>query len=162
MQHINYKSDFECVLRLKDLTGKEVPFPECDWEAVFWTWSKAKCYRASCRAGVYTNCYFDGEHIHVVFDNHGLSMGLLHWEIHLFFPDRTYPDGTQDLYHPMPLDIELIHGGTPCISAVEAEARLPYIKVDLDNLSRRQRDEIREVCAGDYDFSDDFNNDFSN
>lgn len=41
MRAINYKSDFDFIPKLKDRNGKEVRFPDCDWEAVLWVSNKA-------------------------------------------------------------------------------------------------------------------------
>ena len=49
MRKINYKSDFDAVLRLRDCKDpdKFVPWPDCDFEVVFWTSGKARCHTAS-------------------------------------------------------------------------------------------------------------------
>lgn len=94
MKKINYKSDFDFKMKLKDCEEKAVPFPDCDWDAVFWTFSKGRTYRASCIRGEYTNCFRreDGR-ICVIFDNHNLGTGVLKWEPHFMFPDALFPDG---------------------------------------------------------------------
>ena len=127
----NYKSDLPAVLKLRDARGNEVLFPDCDWEAVFWAFSKGRTYRASCIKGEYTNCLRreDGR-ICVIFDNHNLGTGVLKWEPHFMFPDALFPDGVRDLYSPEPLDIELVPGRGDDASDVEIEAVLPYIKGD--------------------------------
>lgn len=127
----NYKSDFPAVLKLRDARDNEVLFPDCDWEAVFWAFSKGRTYRASCIRGEYTNCFRreDGR-ICVIFNNHNLGTGVLKWEPHFMFPDALFPDGVRDLYSPEPLDIELVPGRGDDASEVEIEAVLPYIKGD--------------------------------
>lgn len=131
IDRINYKSDFPAVLKLRDARGNEVLFPDCDWEAVFWAFSKGLTYRASCIKGEYTNCFRreDGR-ICVIFNNHNLGTGVLKWEPHFMFPDALFPDGVRDLYSPEPLDIELVPGRGDDASEVEVEAMLPYIKGD--------------------------------
>lgn len=129
MRKVNYKSDFDFVMRLKDASGKEVPFPECDWDAEFWTSSKQNAYRASCIGGEYVNCFREADgSIHFIFDNHRLGVGALKWEPHFELPNGLYPDGVQDLYKPDPLDIELVSGAGDCGDTAEVEAMLPYIK----------------------------------
>ena len=127
----NYKSDFPAVLKLRDARGNEVLFPDCDWEAVFWAFSKGRTYRASCIRGEYTNCLRreDGR-ICVIFDNHNLGTGVLKWEPHFMFPDALFPDGVRDLYSPEPLDIELVTGAGDYPTTAEVEASLPLIKGD--------------------------------
>lgn len=73
MQRINYKSDFDFILRLRDCKGDAVGFPGYDWEARLWTpQNKANAYTASCRGGVCENCYNDNGEIHIVCDGQEL------------------------------------------------------------------------------------------
>lgn len=131
MTKINYKSDFDFILKLKDCADpkKTVPFPEGDFDARFWTSNKANAYIASCRDGVYTNCFRteDGG-MHFVFDDHRMGKGTLHWEPHFELPNDIYPDNMQDLYRKAALDIELVDGDGDCPTTAELEAMLPYIK----------------------------------
>ncbi len=131
MTKINYKSDFDFILRLKDCADpkKTVPFPDGDFDARFWTSSKANAYTASYRDGVYTNCFRteDGG-MHFVFDDHRMGKGTLHWEPHFELPNDIYPDNMQDLYRKAALDIELVDGDGDCPTTAELEAMLPYIK----------------------------------
>lgn len=131
MTKINYKSDFDFILKLKDGADpkKTVPFPEGDFDARFWTSNKANAYTASYRDGVYTNCFRteDGG-MHFVFDDHRMGKGALHWEPHFELPNDIYPDNMQDLYRKAALDIELVDGDGDCPTTAELEAILPYIK----------------------------------
>lgn len=129
MKKINYKSDFDFLLRLTDCKGDAIPFPDCDWDARFWASNKAKTYTASYKDGVYSNCFrTDDGGIHFVFDRHNLGLGTLKWEPHFEFPNGIYPDGIQDKYEPQPLDIELVPGRGDCPTQAEIEAILPVIK----------------------------------
>lgn len=131
MRKINYLSDFDFILRLVDARGNDVGFPDCDWDAVFWTSSKANAYKASCKGGVYANCRREEDgSMRFIFDNQRLGPGSLKWEPHFMFPDALFPDGVRDLYSPEPLDIELVTGRGDDASEVEIEAVLPYIKGD--------------------------------
>lgn len=133
MREINYRSDFDFVLRLRDCADPEktVPFPACDWNAVFWTSSKANCYTASYRDGVYTNCLRteDGG-IRFIFDNHRMGLGTLKWEPHFELPNVLYPDGLQDIFSRAGLDIELVDGPGDCPTTEEIEVIAPFIKGD--------------------------------
>lgn len=133
MKRINYKSDFDFILRMKDCKDKDktVPFPECDFDALFWTSSKAKAYAASYRDGIYTNCFRteDGG-MHFVFNDHRMGMGTLRWEPHFELPNDIYPDGIQDLFRKAALGIELVDGDGDCPTTAEIEVLLPYIKGD--------------------------------
>lgn len=130
MKKINYKSDFDFLLRLTDYKGNAVPFPDCDWDARFYTSSKANAYVASCKDGVCVNCIKEEDGVRFVFDRHNLGVGTLKWEPHFEFPNGIYPDGIQDKYEPQPLDIELVPGRGDCPTQAEIEAVLPVIKGD--------------------------------
>lgn len=129
MRKINHKSDFTLALKLRACKdGKpcgelvEVPFSSHDWEARFWTWSKANFFTASRKGGVNRNCLDDGGRIRVVFDNHGLLAGRLWVEYTEWIPDSTYPDGFRKLVTSQPLDIELVKG--PACPPGELEASI--------------------------------------
>lgn len=131
MTRINYKSDFDFAMRLKDCTGKEIPFPECDWDAVFWTSSKANAYTASCKEGECVNCFIEETGgMHFVFDNHRLGIGTLKWEPHFELPNDIYPDGIQDRFSKEPLGVELVEGAGDCPTETEVELTVPYAVVD--------------------------------
>lgn len=133
MKRINYKSDFDFILHLKDCKDPEkaVPFPECDFDVLFWASNKAKAYRASYKDGVYTNCFrTDDGGMHFVFDNHRLGVGTLKWEPHFEHPNDIYPDNIQDLFSKEQLDIELVDGPGDCPTTAEVEIIAPFIKGD--------------------------------
>ena len=155
MRKINYLSDFDFILRLVDARGNDVGFPDCDWDAVFWTFSKGRTYRASCIRGEYTNCLRreDGR-ICVIFDNHNLGTGVLKWEPHFIFPDALFPDGVRDLYSPEPLDIELVPGRGDDASEVEIEAVLPYIKGDTGEQGKQGEKGERGEKGDPFTFDD--------
>ena len=131
MKKINYKSDFDFLLRLTDCKGDAMPFPDCDWNAEFWTSSKPNAYRASCIGGEYVNCFREADgSIHFVFNNHRMGKGTLKWEPHFRFPNDIYPDGFQDQFRKAQLGIELVDGDGDCPTQAEIEAVLPVIKGD--------------------------------
>lgn len=133
MKRINYKSDFDFILHLKDCKDpdKAVPFPECGFDVLFWASNKAKTYTASYKDGVYTNCFpTDDGGMHFVFDNHRLGVGTLKWEPHFEHPNDIYPDNIQDLFSKEPLDIELVDGPGDCPTTAEIEIIAPFIKGD--------------------------------
>lgn len=133
MRKVNYKSDFDFILRLKDPRDetKTVPWPECDWDAEFWTSSKPNAYKTSCKDGVCVNCFREADgSIHFVFDNHRMGKGILKWEPHFRFPNDIYPDGFQDQFRKAQLGIELVDGDGDEPTEAEIEYILPYIKGD--------------------------------
>lgn len=128
---INYRSDFVAVLELTDAAGKPIPFPDCDFEAVFWTGNANRKYTISRRGDVLTNCRREpGGGIRVIFDRHGMGVGELKWEPKFRLPDGEFPDGYQDVMRPMPLGIILVTGLGDLPSAAEIAVTLPYIKGD--------------------------------
>ena len=123
MKEINYKSDFDAIITLKDSKGTEVPWPDCDWEARFYAASKTNAYIAGRKGDEYTNCFAEADgRMHVVFNNHRLGRGVLKWELHVQLPNGIYPDDIQDLYRPQELGIELVagEGDNPMTAEVEA------------------------------------------
>lgn len=145
---INYKSDFDFILYLKDCKDKEktVPFPECDFDVRFWTSVKANAYTASYKSGTYTNCLRteDGG-MHFVFDSHHLGAGTLKWEPHFEFPNGLYPDSTQDIFSKESLGIELVDGPGECPTTAEVEVMLPYIKGDPFTWEDFTPEQIKEL-----------------
>lgn len=128
---INYLSDFAAVLTLSDAAGRPIPFPDCDFEAVFWTGNANRKYAISRRGDVLTNCRREpGGGIRVIFDRHGMGVGELKWEPKFRLPDGEFPDGYQDVMRPMPLGVILVTGPGDLPSAAEIAVTLPYIKGD--------------------------------
>lgn len=129
MRNINYKSDFDAVVRIRDCQGREIGWPDYDWSARFYTErGKANPYIASCKGGVCTHCFNDGGKIHVVFNSHRMGKGPVLVEFHAAVPNAIYPDGTQDLFRPQLTDIELVDGPGDCPTEAEIELMAPYIK----------------------------------
>lgn len=140
MKRINYKSDFDFILHLKDCKDPEkaVPFPECGFDIRFWASNKANAYIASYKDGVYTNCFRteDGG-MHFVFDNHRLGVGTLKWEPHFELPNDIYPDNIQDMFSKEPLDIELVDGPGDCPTTAEIEIMIPFVYISAYDLAVR-------------------------
>lgn len=132
MKHINYKSDFDFILKLWScvkaedgtIDKTEVGFPDHDWTATFWTSSKANAYVASSKGGVLTNCFNDDGQIHIVCNAHKLGVGELKCEYHAALPNVMYPDGSCDVYEPQELDIELWIGQSDCPTEIVVEMGL--------------------------------------
>lgn len=145
MRKVNYKSDFDVSLSLKNCQEKAVPFPECDWEIRFYTVSKANAYVASCIGGEYVNCYRDNDRIHFVFDNHRLGKGILKWEPHFKFPNDIYDDRIQDVFGESVLDIELVsgNGDFECLSDIEVEVIPPFLNLRYEDLTEAEKEELQ-------------------
>lgn len=130
MTQINYKSDFDFILVLKDCQGKEVGWPDYDWTAKFYTTNKANAYTASCVGGECVNCLNDNGRIHIVVNSPRMGLGQLNAELLAKLPNNVYPDGTQDVYDPQPLDIELVTGPGDNATEIEVELTVPYAVID--------------------------------
>lgn len=145
MRKINYKSDFDAVLRLRDCEDpdKFAPWPDCDFEVVFWTSNKARCHTASRSGGTYTNCFATGDGgMHFVFKGQRMGMGTLKWEPHFALPNGIYPDGIQDVYRRADLGITLIDGEGDCPTTADVEVLVPYIKFKYEDLTDAEKAEL--------------------
>lgn len=124
---IFYKNDFEIVASLRDATGKQVPFPECDWEAKFHTDIRDYEYSAKRVNGKYINCFQDPNgFMHFVFNNHCLGTGRLVWELHVLLPNKNFSDGFQDLYSNQCLNVELVNTQSHISESAQIETVLPF------------------------------------
>lgn len=130
MVEINYKSDFDFILRLIDCRGNEVGVPEYDWHANFYTSSQTESFVASCLDGKYTNCFDDNGKIHIVCNSHNLLPGTLKVEFVAEIPNGIYPDDFERVVNPQPLDIKLVRKTHSCVDSIEVDVILPYIKGD--------------------------------
>ena len=150
MKKINYKSDFDFIMRLRDCMDPEktVEWPEGDFEAVFWAGSKAHPYRAGRRGGVCENCFptEDGG-MHFVFDKHRLGVGTLKWEPHFELANVIYPDGKEDVYGKEPLGIELVDGPGDCPTTAQVEALVPFIRFKYEDLTDEEKAEISKPAT---------------
>lgn len=148
---INYKSDFDFTSKLIDPAGKVIPFPEYDWSARFHTSLRTVCYVASCRDGVYTNCFRESDgSIHFVFDKHGLGTGQLRCEFRFDNPNPIYTSAIQRLFDPQNIDIELIDGRSDSASPAEIQSMYPYIKGEpftYEDFTAEQLTEIKRPAV---------------
>lgn len=133
MKKINYKSDFDFIAEVKAIGADDnkvaIDFPQYDWEIILTTGDcnyNSRTYVVSYRKGVATNCYNDNGKIHIICDNHKLSVGQLRMEFRSFLPNSNYPDGTQKVVATYDLDIELTTENTGITSA-EVQIVLPFL-----------------------------------
>lgn len=124
---INYKSDFDFILRLKDCNDNELGWPTEDWQAKFWTSTKANSFVASCIDGECENCFNDNGQIHIVLDNHGLGVGELKCEFEILTPAENYKDGSRKTVSVVPTDIELVKEDCSCSNSISADVSLPVV-----------------------------------
>ncbi len=157
MSHINYKSDFSRIIRLKDLAGTDIGWPSFDWTATFWAYSKAMTFTASCIGGVCTNCRRDDNRIRVVFNGHGLGVGLLKVEFCARLPRGVYPDGTETVVQAARLSTVLTADEVHCLAGEEETVVLPFIYRDAPGADSgicapsATWTEVRQVIDGLFD-----------
>ena len=137
VKNINHKSDFDFILTLYGENGDSIGFPTYDWEAYIYTaGSKAYKYKASCRGGECVNCFNDNGKIHVVANNHGLSVGVLRIDFISYLPNSLYPDGTERVVQPIDTDIELVSGAGDGAEGGDAEVIIPYALVTSYDIAK--------------------------
>ena len=134
---INYKSDFDIILHIKDHEGIDKGFPSFDWIAKFYTTSKATAYTAAFINGKYINCFNDDGQIHIVFNDQKMGAGKLNVEFKSSYPNTIYPDGTRDVYEPMPLDIELVTGAGEDSGTYDVEITIPFVYITAYEMAVR-------------------------
>lgn len=127
MKQVNYKSDFDFLLRLQSCNGENIGWPDYDWTAKFWTSSKSNTFTARCVGGVAENCFNDNNTIHIVANNHHLSPGQLKVEFTAKLPNKIYPDETERVVTPLPLNIELTNEAAPGRETANVELVMPYV-----------------------------------
>lgn len=126
MAKINYKSDFDFILTLRNAQGKDIGFPDFDWEARFWTFSPICAMTASYHGGECVNCFNDNGKIHVVINAPTLGCGKLRAELVTHRENSIYPDGERTVYTPDVLDIELVQDRGDTEMVANAIMRLPH------------------------------------
>lgn len=109
---INYKSDFDFTLDLKDCNGNDILYPQFDFIGKIYTQTKENSYVFSIKDGVKTNCFIDNGKIHVVCKNHQLSVGNIKIEFLVLIKDELYLPDERKTYNVIPVDIELIQGNS--------------------------------------------------
>ena len=134
---INYKSDFDIILHIKDHKGIDKGFPSFDWIAKFYTTSKATAYTAAFINGKYINCFNDDGQIHIVFNDQKMGAGKLNVEFKSSYPNTIYPDGHRDVFEPMPLDIELVTGAGEDSGTYDVEITIPFVYITAYEMAVR-------------------------
>ena len=163
---INYKSDFDFILKLKGSEcncrqneGGDPEFPSYDFRGEIWPdkirelqedygfdWERIcqyglkkgmKPYVFSKKGAYLTNCINDKGRIHVVVDNHELPAGRLILVLTSYIPNPLYPDGSKKITDEYPLNIELVEGrGDTCVSNIDVEAILPFAYITAYELAK--------------------------
>ncbi|MCM1518967.1 MAG: hypothetical protein NC117_10025 [Pseudoflavonifractor sp.] len=147
MQIINYRSSIDFILRLDDADGDPIGWPTFDWRARFWTSTNGPSVESSVIGGEAVNCYNDDGNIHITLDNHNLQPGILQITFDALLEDETYPDGDRRVSVPRPLDIKLIREAAPCPKSFDVRLMLPYVKIDMSDLTSAQIAELQRPAV---------------
>lgn len=102
MKHINYKNDFEFLLKIMGKDGAVRPVPQYRWSVVFSV--GGVCYECSLRDG---NAAVKGDTIVCRLQDHGFGCGELKAEFREWIPNKDWLDGVVDVSTPIDTDIEL-------------------------------------------------------
>ena len=129
MQRINYRSDFDFILHLRDCRGQELPFPTYDFMVKLVT-DGGGSFIASQVKGVKTNCYDDEGKLHIVCNAHKLPPGNLRVSFEGDIPDDIFPDGKRFNVTTDYLPIALVIGKADVYCSVDAQLVLPTLKGD--------------------------------
>lgn len=114
MKQIHYKSDFKLFEKGELHTA---PF-EYEYSTTF-----GRSYKASYIEGVYTNCrLLDDGRLMVIFDNHGLTPGILRVTRRYYLTDNDYHDGVCHLVSKEETGVILTAGKT---DECEVEVQVP-------------------------------------
>lgn len=165
---INYKSDFDFILKFKGSECKcqhkengDPEFPSYDFIGEIWPekikelqddfgydWERIsqyglkkgmKPYVFSQKEACLTNCINDKGRIHVVVDNHELPAGKLILVLTSYIPNPLYPDGSKKITDEYPLNIELVEGrGDTCVSDIDVEVSLPFVYITAYELAKNK------------------------
>lgn len=111
---VNFRSDFDFILKLKSKDGKEIGFPTYDFEGKIFSDRHnpfhCKPYIFSKRGEQLKNCFNDKGQLHIVMSHHHLGPGRLFLELTSYLPNAIYSDGFKKVEDKMPLMIELTDG----------------------------------------------------
>ncbi|MDE5640845.1 MAG: hypothetical protein K2I40_03875 [Bifidobacterium castoris] len=122
-----YREPIEFSLVLLDADGRPLGWPGFDWRAELWTPGSPEPFLVTCAGGEGVNCHNDGDgRIHIIAENHGLSMGRINLRFSAEVPDAHYPTGKRPVVASAALDMIVGDSAGNDTSAAVAVLRLPY------------------------------------
>lgn len=125
-RQVNYQSDFDVLLHVKDAEGNDVGFPAFDFFATFTSTGGGKKVEAGQVNGVKRGMKdVDGE-IQIAFDNHGLMPGKLELEFQTDVENAIYPDGKKLTVFKVPTDITLTNKQGDESTGLKIDVMLPF------------------------------------
>ena len=132
-RQVNYKSDFDVLLHVKDVNGNDVGFPEFDFLLTFST-SGQKKFEAGQVDGVKRGVSDADGDIRVVFNSHGLLTGDLMLEFRADEKNDLYPDGKKLTVMTVPTNITLTADNGEVSTGLKIDVVLPFSATE-DNAS---------------------------
>ena len=127
MRNINYLSDFQVVINIKDADGNIISPPSVPWEVVF-TDEQCKEFHCTFDGSNYVHCIVDGNDIVCFVDNPGFSCGKLRATFIQHVHSDDYCDGTMDLTQPLQCDIMLTKRDSDDSTPITIEALPNWVK----------------------------------
>lgn len=155
---INYKSDFDFILKLKALLPNEnyevLSFPNYDFYGYVYTRNKNK-YEFSYKNGEMKNVFNDNGDIHIVVNNHELRTGALKVEFCALIPNPLYEDGTKLTVANCDTNIELVDGCGSDFTKEEITLIAPFIKgekgspLTYSDMTEEEKDSLIDEVVDD-------------
>lgn len=134
---INYKSDFDFKVILKDHEGEVIGFPDVDFRGRVYTESAYKGYEFGRQGGRCRNCMVEDGQLRVICDNHGLAPGEVKVELTLELSDTDYNDGFRRVNDPLETNLLLTEGPGDDATEVDIQQTVPYVYISAWELARR-------------------------
>lgn len=125
-RQVNYKSDFDVLLNVKDSAGEDIGFPDFDFLVTFRT-NGQKVFEAGQVGGVKRGVSDVSGKVRIAFDNHGLMPGELKMEFRADVEDVIYPDGKKLTVINVPTNITLTTENGEENSGLNIDVNLPFV-----------------------------------
>lgn len=124
-RQVNYKSDFDVLLRVADSEGNAVGFPSFDFVLTFGS-SGQRRFEAGQANGFKRGVSDAGGDIRVVFNDHRLLPGALTLEVRADVENDIYPDGKKLYVFDVPTNITLVDGAGEVSTGIVIDVTLPF------------------------------------
>ena len=130
MIRINYQSDFELRVTLKDLEGNTMAPPQHPW-SLHIADSQGTCWRCGFDGTNYEDCTVEEDAIVCYVNNPGYVPGAMNVTFHDDAPDPNFADGVYNKVTPLDVDLFLWGGPSDYDGEIDVEAIVqviaPYI-----------------------------------
>lgn len=128
MRKVNFQSDLDFILSLKNLEGEEMGWIDYNWELKLTSSASDNfVYTASRQYGENVGCFNDNGKIHVVVDQHKFPVGQLAYELSVDIPDERFPDGSRHVVVSDLADVEFVADKGQQATDFALEITVPHI-----------------------------------